>query len=191
MYTGSVTLPPLVPGSPYPIVADLNVTTSKLTGSVTNTFGIDAEYAMATTSTKALNLSIVSTGPAIVDFLDVEAQAITGSADYTLIVPSSPSVSGAATITQLHVGGDLLNGASVTYSGSPPPNFTLISNSHVTVVLNEQTPLYVVSCNAGGTDCTVTPASITVYPVAIHLTGARIENGNVTGEIAIGTARAF
>lgn len=194
-YTGTITLPPFVPGG-YPITANLNVSAAQLTSAVSGMIGLDNLSASASTSDKALNFNIVSNpppgGPPVIDFLDAEALGVAGAASYSVVLPSNAGVNGSTTIKKLHIGGTLLNGHTIDLSNATPaPNTSLYSSSTLNIVANEQIITALVSCpGSGSTGCTVTPTSITVHPIAIHFINARIENGNVTGEIDLGESNA-
>lgn len=191
-YTGSVTLPPLVPGV-HPIVANLDVTATNLRASVMSK-GIQIDFISATgkASVGPATLNIVSDcGPCasspVIEYLGITSKSVSASATYTLTFPSTPTVAGSASLAGVVIGGSLLGGQTVQFSGSPPPNTVLFQNANVTIVANEQIAPVTIVC---GETCRVVPLSILVHPLAVHITNAFILHGNVTGEIDLGSALA-
>jgi hypothetical protein len=114
---------------------------------------------------------------------------VQASASYSVVVPRPSLVSGTASFGELTITGSLLEGKTLTYSGTPPANYTLFSNAEVSITLNEVIEATTVTCVVGQ-GCTVIPGGIHVAAVHVALTNANIFGRNVSGDFFLGEAQA-
>jgi hypothetical protein len=193
-FTGSVAIPPLVPsGSVAPVVAKFSASARGLKSHVASGgIQIDFVSAVGTAKIDSANLSITQSGPPgstipVLLYLGVTASGVAASATYSHIFPLAPTVTGSASFAALSVSGSLLDGKTVTYTGSAPANTVLFQSPTVTVTAHQQLIAGVISCGPG---CTFTPSTISVRALDINLNNAMIDGHAVTGDIVLGDASA-
>jgi len=121
--------------------------------------------------------------------LSISASAVHATGSYSVVVPQPPRVAGSASFGSLSVSGALVGGETLTYSGTPPANFTLYSSPNITITLNEQLVVSIVLCVPGGT-CTPQPAGIAVAAMHVALANANIFGGIISGDIYLAQAHA-
>ena len=164
--------------------------------------GIELDFVSTTgkSSVATANLTITNTVPPgsalpILLYLGVTASKVVTSADYTQTFPQTVTVTGAASFGSLSISGSLLNGQTVTYSGSAPPNTALYKSPvastneipAVTITANAETKVGIISC---GPNCVFTPTRINVAGLSVNLYNAMINGFPVTGTIVLGSAAA-
>ncbi len=157
-----------------------------------NSYGSGADTSIATAALSLnLNPPPPAAGIAPLVPLQIGATKVQASANYNVVVPRPPFVSGTASFGTLTIAGSLLGGSSLPpYSGTPPANHILFSNAAVTITLNEQSiEAELVTCVVGQ-GCTVTPGGIKVAAVHVALTNASIFGRIVSGDIYLGEAQA-
>jgi hypothetical protein len=155
---------------------------------------IDSETSQATSSigNASLMLNLNPLPPSAnsvvpIPYLQVMGKNFTSQASFNTVFPSNITATGSASVHNLQIIGSLVGGQTLTYSGSAPPNTVLYDSPTVTITLNRQMEVGLISCSP---DCKFTPYSITVTAVAIDLNKADIDGHKVTGEIVIGESTA-
>ncbi|HSZ73949.1 MAG TPA: hypothetical protein VK779_03940 [Rhizomicrobium sp.] len=120
-------------------------------------------------------------------YLQITGKNFTSQANFNKVFPSNVTANGSASVHNLQIIGSLVGGQTLTYSGSAPPNTVLYDSPTVTVTLNRQMQVGLISCSP---NCVYTPYSITVTALAIDLNKADVDGHKVTGEIVIGESAA-
>lgn len=191
-FTGSIAIPPLVPNTIFPIVANFTANASMLRSHVVSSgIKLDSVSASGQSAIAAANLQIANppgpTGaPPPVPFLTVVAGDVATSANYAKVFPSSVSVSGSASFGSLSISGSLVGNSVITYSGSASKNTVLYQSATITITADEQMVTGTISCPP----CQFMPAAIKVHGLDIKLDHALIDGRPVSGDIALGAASA-
>jgi hypothetical protein len=197
----TIAIPPLIPAALPPTAASFTATATGLKSNAASN-GIELDFVSATgkSSIATANLTVTNTIPPgstlpTVLYLDVTAKKVVTTADFSQTFPQAPTVSGTASFGALSISGSLLNGHTVTYSGSAPPNTVLYKSSvastdavpAVTITADAQTKVGIISC---GPNCAFTPTRINVAGLRVDLYKAMINGFPVTGTIVLGSASA-
>jgi len=156
-----------------------------------DSYGSEGDTKIATAAL-SLNLNPPPPTTGIVPLvpLQMSASGVQASASYSVVVPRPSLVSGTASFGKLTITGSLLEGKTLTYSGTPPANYTLFSNAEVSITLNEQViEATTVTCVVGQ-GCTVNPGGIHVAAVHVALTKADVFGRIVSGDFFLGEAQA-
>jgi hypothetical protein len=159
-------------------------------------FGVDSISAAADTASRVVNLALmlnppppaaVAPLPQPQPFLEVAAQQIQSAANFTLVVPNYPFASGGGRFADLRIRGSLVGNRALTFSGTAGKDTVLFHSANVTITLNRQVLVGVISCKPG---CAFTPKAITTDAIAIVLDEANLFGQIVSGEIVLGVAKA-
>ncbi len=191
-FTGSIAVPPLVPNTIFPIVANFTANASMLRSHVGSSgIKLDSVSASGQSAIAAANLLIANpdgrtAAPPSVPFLTVAAGDVATSANYEKVFPSSVRVSGSAGFGSLSISGSLVGNTVITYSGSAPKNTVLYRSPTVAITANEQQVTGTISCPP----CTFVPTAIEVHALDIKLDRALVDGRPVSGDIALGAALA-
>ncbi len=191
-FTGSIAVPPLVPNTVFPVVANFTANASMLRSHVASS-GIQLDSVSTSGRSGIDNASLLianPSGPVVVPppapFLTVGASGVAASANYAKVFPSAVTVSGNASFGSLSIDGSLVGNTVITYSGSAPKNTILYQSPTVTVTANQQIIEGIISCPP----CVFTPTRIRVHALDISLDKALIDGRPVSGDIALGDASA-
>jgi hypothetical protein len=172
-------------------VPALVVTAKNFQSHVTSGFGLDTAFAQGHATTTGLDISLQFyppvPGPFPQPFLHITAARIEDSASYNFVVPSLAGVNASATISGLAIGGSLLHGVTLQYSGTPAQNHVLYQTPTVTITLDQRISAELISCFP---KCVVTPVNISASAIGITLNNADINGHKVSGWIAISNADA-
>lgn len=122
--------------------------------------------------------------------LRISATGIQASADYTVVVPQFRQAAASASFASLRIMGALVGGKTITYSGTPPANFTLFSTEAVTIILNQQIIEAAVGTCTVSKGCAITPGGILANAVHVELSNADIGGHLVSGSVSLGTVSA-
>jgi hypothetical protein len=159
-----------------------------------NGFGVDTISAEADTKIQGINLALMldppPPGPAaepLQPFLSLSARHMASTADFSLVVPNHASVTGSAGFDHLVVFGTLVNNQTLEFSGEARPNTVLYQSPHVTITLNQEVTVGLITCNP---KCVFIGEQITTYAVDIMLDHANLDGRIVSGVILLGMADA-
>jgi len=172
-------------------VPALVVTAKNFLSHVKGGFGVDTISAEGDATTTGLDISLQLyppvPGPFPQPFLHITAARIEDSASYNLVVPTLAGVDARAVISGLAIGGSLLHGVTLQYSGIPAQNHVLYQTPTMTITLDQRISAALISCTP---KCQVTPVNISASAIGITLNNADINGHKVSGYIAIGNATA-
>jgi hypothetical protein len=192
-FSQTIAIPPLVPTVTPPVAASFAVTAdglrSEAVATVTETTSIVTTGKSHVTSAElSIRPTVLPITPIVPPpYLLVDATKVDASATLSRQSPLTPKASGTASFGSLTVTGSLLDGKTVTYSGSAPPNTVLFQSATVTITVHQQVIVGLISC---GPSCTFTPDRINVQALDIALTSADIDGRPVSGDIVLGAASA-
>ncbi|HEY1260814.1 MAG TPA: hypothetical protein VGF34_16315 [Stellaceae bacterium] len=160
-------------------------------------FGIDFVSTEADTLIKNINLSLMLNPPPPIaghailpqpqPFLQLSARHIASTASFTKVVPSRVTDLGSARFGGLTISGTLVGNRKLAFTGDADQDTILFQSPTVTITLNQQTQVGLISCSP---NCVFTPYSITIDAVDISLDHANIDGHSVSGEIVLGQAHA-
>jgi hypothetical protein len=198
-YDNSIAVPPLVPSAAIePMVASFTAQAKTLSSHVASR-GIQLDSVSTTGDSKIASANLQIVGPisdTLVElFLSVDATDVTDSASYSKVFPNFVTVTGSASFGSLTIGGSLVGGHTIKYSGSAPPNTVLYQTPTTTsdqspaviITINQQRKVGLISCSP---KCQFTPDSLIVHALDISLNNALILGHPVTGDIVLGGAAA-
>ncbi len=157
-------------------------------------FGVDSVSSEAKTLIKSINLALMLNPPPPTaspglpqpqPFLALSARRITSTADFTKVVPRYASGTGSATFGGMIVSGTLVANQKLMFSGDAAKDTILFQSPTVTITLNQQTQVGLISCSP---KCVFTPNSITTNAVDIYLNHANLGGQIISGEIVLGQA---
>jgi hypothetical protein len=186
-FKGSVDITPSVVPAPT-----LFVTASSIKSHVSGGFGIDTlsgegDNAVGT-ATLTLMLNPPPPGPVPRPFLQITISKVKSRASIDEVLPSTtPTTGGSATIGSVTVSGSLVGDLVFHFSGTPAPNTTLVSNSALTITLNDQDVSGTTSCLEV---CRFIPTGITTDAIHVKLTKANLDGRIVSGDIEISRSKA-
>lgn len=160
-------------------------------------FGVDAVSTEANTLIKAIDLALMLNPPPPIaargilpqpqPFLQLSARRITSTANFTKVFPKLITDTGSAYFGGLTVSGTLVGNRRLTFTGDADKDTILFRSPTVTITLNQQTQVGLISCSP---ICVFTPDSITTNAVDIYLDHANVNGRIVSGEIVLGQAFA-
>lgn len=160
-------------------------------------FGVDTVSTEANTLIKSINLSLMLNPPPPVvrsailprpqPFLQLSARRITSTANFTKVFPKLITDIGSAYFGGMTVSGTLVGNQKLVFTGDADKNTILFQSPTVTITLNQQTQVGLISCSP---NCVFTPDSITTDAVDIYLDHANVNGRTVSGEIVLGQAHA-
>jgi len=130
---------------------------------------------------------LVTSAQPLQPFLSLSARHIASTADFSLVVPNYASVTGSADFDHLVVFGTLVTNQTLKFSGEARPNTVLYQSPHVTITLNHESSIGLITCNP---KCVFIGEAITTYAVDILLDHANLDGQIVSGEILLGMAAA-
>jgi len=172
-------------------VPALTVAATNLRSHVQGAFGVDTISAEgdATAAGLVIDLQIYPLPPDPVPepFLLITVTRLRESGSYNFVAPKLASVKAGAAVSGLAIGGTLLHGESLQYSGTPAANHVLFQSPTMTITLNHQISTNLISCSP---KCAVTPVSIGASALEITLTNAYLHGHKVSGQIEIGAVEA-
>ena len=172
-YDDSIAVPPLVPSMAIePMVANFTAQAKTLSSHVASR-GIQLDFVSTTGQSKVASANLQIVGPisdTLVElFLSVDATDETDSASYSKVFPNFVTITGSASFGSLTIGGSLVGGRTINYSGSPSPNTVLYQSPTVTITVNQQIKVGLISCSP---NCEFTPDSLIVHALDISLNNA-------------------
>jgi hypothetical protein len=121
--------------------------------------------------------------------LIVTAQEAISNANFNIVYPAGSFATGAARIGSLTVSGQLLDRATLKFSGPTAPNTVIYQSPTVTITVNRQIKSGVISCTASA-GCTFEMSAIDVAAIDIALHNAPVGGSKVSGDILIGNVTA-
>jgi hypothetical protein len=153
--------------------------------------GVDSHVSEGDTSVATAALMLNLNPPPTAGIVPLVPPLISASGVHAnAVVSGSTLVSGTASFGELTITGSLLGGRTLTYNGTPPANYTLFSNTEVSITLNEQFIVAPTVTCVVSQECTVIPGSIHVEAVHVALTKADIFGRIVSGDLFLGEAQA-
>jgi hypothetical protein len=153
---------------------------------------VDAHYTLSNSSVNRATLTVNINPPPGMEIpipypaLLVESAGIISHANFNTIAAGPTNATGSSSVHTLNISGSVLS-APVTYSGAAAPNTVIYDSPTVTITLNKQVEEGVISCSP---DCGFTPSNITVTAVDISLHRAVMDGRKISGDIALGRAKA-
>jgi hypothetical protein len=152
--------------------------------------GVDGHVSEGDTSVATAALMLNLNPPPTAGIVPLVPLLISASGVHaSAVVSGSMLVSGTASFGELTITGSLLGGRTLTYNGTPPANYTLFSNTEVSITLNEQFIVATTVTCVVSQECTVIPGSIHVEAVHVALTKADIFGRIVSGDLFLGEAQ--
>jgi hypothetical protein len=152
-------------------VPALVVTAKNFLSHVKGGFGVDTISAEGDATTTGLDISLQLyppvPGPFPQPFLHITAARIEDSASYNLVVPTLAGVDARAVISGLAIGGSLLHGVTLQYSGIPAQNHVLYQSPTMTITVNQRISAELISCTP---KCVVTPVNISASAIGSRST---------------------
>ena len=149
-------------------------------------FGVDTISAEGDATTTGLDISLQLyppvPGPVPQPFLHITATRIHDTASYNFVAPALAGVDAHADIGGLAVGGSLLHGVTLQYSGTPAQNHVLFQSPTLTITVNQRISSELISCTP---KCVVSPVSIGANALEITLNNANLNGHRVSGQIDI------
>ncbi len=155
---------------------------------VASGFGVDSRSSEGDASVADAKLTMkLGSVTTATPFLTLSARGLASSASYVDVVPHASYAVGKATIGALTITGALVGGATLSYSGDPPANTVIYDTPFVTITLNRQMKVGVISCSP---KCIFQVSHIDVAAVDVEFHKVILAGKPVTGDIVLADASA-
>jgi hypothetical protein len=148
---------------------------------------IDSESTVSTASVGSISVSL-GVMPLGDTFTPAPILTITGSGidsdvNFTRVFPGPAVVTAGAGVNSLAINGTLLGNLNLKYSGKAKPNTVIYDTPTMTITLNKEMRVGIISCDP---TCTFTVTAITTVAVDVSLYKAPWQGHKITGDIAVG-----
>ena len=169
----------------------LTAAASNLQSHISHLFGLGSSFVVGEATVSELNLNLAPQKGAstvvVTPYLQITADKIQQTADYTHSTPNRTIVASDGTIKNLVVTGTLVGGKTLKFSGTPKPDQILFQSPTVTITLRQSISAALISCSP---NCVTTPYFIDTAGLQVVLTNATIGDRTVSGNITVGGGHA-
>lgn len=149
-----------------------------------DTLGAEAQTSLGATTLSLKIRSLPSTTPPVpAPLLTVTLKSAHAHSEFSEVVPMPATAKGSAGFDSLTISGTLINGATLHFTGNMKPNTVVYSTPQVTITLNRQLRVGIVSCTP---TCTFTLSAFATQAIDISVNHAKWYGHKISGEIAIG-----
>jgi hypothetical protein len=149
-----------------------------------DTLGAAAQANLGAT-TVSLNLKPLppTLPPVPAPLLTVTLKGAHAHSEFSEVVPMPATAKGSAGFDSLTISGSLIGGATLHFSGDVKPNTVVYSTPQLTITLNRQLRVGLISCTP---TCSFTLASFATQAIDISINHAKWYGHKISGDIAIG-----